>query len=528
MYLKMPRFEGGITRNKWRLLFTVVLAVVMMIPVATTASAAGSDGANGAAVQPSGTFCAEGMVIDHEEEPIEEGWFVVATPYDANGELDPNGAIVADPSTEDDEEGQFKFEEDGGLYAGLWQFKLEGYQEGGWEPVTADVFDVPLEVGNDDCVRIRFKLRRVVTVIVIKIDADHNLLEDWTIFATPGSGNYFAEEQDEVTNVNGEAIFRLTEGLWVFTEEPPEDAEYGYLPVVPFDGYQELDIEYQEEPIVIRFKNELDYGGCIEVIKRDVPPDGAEFSEPFELAGWAISVLRMDGTEATFGYTDATGTIKFENLPPGPYTVVEDDRVGWESVTPSEFEVTVKNSPDCAVVEFTNRQVEPTFCIEGRKLDANGHYGLPDWEITAEPLASGGYELDDVFTNGLGEYRFDLPTDDYRIPGSRYEICEEDKDGWLPHTRSCYTVTVPHHPGACVQVPDFVNQQVGHTESGKDHGWTGPISCYRTHIVQSGEGLYAIGSHYGVSAQAMVNANPWVRSRPHHYLYVGDRVCIPR
>ena len=159
-------------------------------------------------------------------------------------------------------------------------------------------------------------------------------------------------------------------------------------------------------------------------------------------------------------------------------------------------------------------------------------YGVPGWEITIEPLDKNGYELDpdSVFTDGLGEYSFKLPADDYRVPGSSYEICEEELDGWLAHTPICYTVHIPYKPGT-IHVPDFVNQQVGHTESGKPNGpHTGSSSsssCSYDHYVKPGESLFGIGSAYGVSPQAMLNANSWVRDRHNYYLKPGDMVCIP-
>ena len=47
------------------------------------------------------------------------------------------------------------------------------------------------------------------------------------------------------------------------------------------------------------------------------------------------------------------------------------------------------------------------------------------------------------------------------------------------------------------------------------------------YTVQPGDSLYGIGAYYGVSASAMLAANPWVYSRPHYYVYPGDTVCVP-
>jgi hypothetical protein len=553
MFRKLS-YQGGYSSGQLRLFFTLAIAIALLIPtVAAYAQDEVSDSTATAALQPSGDICVIGEVIDWEENRIETdgdfgSWEVVATPVtdgvvDEAGSIPPSELITADSDDEDKMKSyQFKFED--GLYPGTWEFRVfyDGLI-GDWEPVTPDAFQVPMdyEVGppgsEDNCVRIRFKLREVASVIAIKIDADHSLLEDWTIFASPGAGNYYASRQDEKTDVNGEASFRLTPGLWIFTERPPEDADFDTMPIIPKQGSQELLIESAKDrdidpntgvpaPYRIRFKNEVDNGGCIEVIKYDVAPDGAEFPDPyFPLSGWAISVLRADGSEATYGYTNAEGKIKFEDLPYGPYTIVEEKRSGWDSVTPSSYDVTLVDDT-CQIVEFYNGQVPETFCIEGRKVDANGHYGIPDWEIKASTLNVGGYEPDNVFTNGLGEYRFDLPAKDYRMPGAKYRVCEESQDGWLPHTSTCFDVVLPQYPGQCVKVPDFVNQQIGHTESGADSGWSSSgAKCSQTHTVQKGEYLSGIARTYNVSYYSLRKANPNIYNP--NVIYSGQKICIP-
>ena len=345
---------------------------------------------------------------------------------------------------------------------------------GDWEGVTPTTIKVPFEYGADECVRIRFKLRELVYVTAIKMDSEHKLLEDWTLIATPGPENYFAEEYDGDTNEFGEVLFILTPGHWIFTEEPPEDADYDYAPIIPVTGKMELDLEsaddrdgfiYEEDENLrndyfVRFKNEL-VNGCIEVTKVDngsTITDTGYFTDSWPLAGWEISVLRNDGSEAAFGYTDASGKVKFEYLPYGPYTIREETRPGWEAVSPNVLDVTVSDNT-CQVIEFKNEQADTGFCIEGVKLDANGKYGLANWEIEANPMSKGGYEPDNVFTDGLGKFKFEFPTDDYRIPGSQYKVCEDDDvDGWLPHTSTCFTVTLPKHrwrmcPGSRLRQP---------------------------------------------------------------------------
>lgn len=554
--------------RRWTL--ALILTLAMLIPaLAAYATSAGDSGTVPPAIPP-GNICVEGTVIDWEEEPLTEGWIVYPT--------DPEGMVIAGKGPEEDDKGKasnefwFNSIEDG-LYEGEWTFTIDySALVGNWEPVEpyTESFTIPLKANADDCYQIRFKLREVVEVYVYKIDTHHKLLDDWKIWAKPGQGNLFASKQYRKTGKDGAglAIFRLTPGEWIFYEAPPKDAEFDdYDPVVPEDGKQVLEIERaadneEQEEYVIRFKNKIEQT-CIEVIKTDQKveldlPDNANPGEyylaPSNLSGWKISVLRADGSEAAYGKTDASGEVTFEGLPPGPYTVVEEERPGWEAVGPSEFNVNLTYSSECVQVEFVNKQVPVTYTIKGRKLDAFGHYGIPGWEITIWPLTEDGFipdpPVDDdgvslcsdedaeevdrdfscTFTNGLGEYTFKLPYEDYRVPGSKYKICEVERDGWLPHTASCYTVYVPHEPGT-IYVPDFVNQQVGHTESGKpdhpDGDWEHDRHGCTYHHVRPGESLFGIGSQYGASPQAMLDANSWVRSRPHYYLRPGDSVCIP-
>lgn len=505
--------------TKARLALAFVLSVLMLLPV-TSAYAAGS--VQGSGVTPTGSdICVEGTVIDHVEEPLDDGRIVTAS-Y--------NGVSIAAAV---DEDGEFEF--DSGLTPGRWNFTIDVVKDGEeWEPVTPASFDVELEYGQDDCYQIRFKLRRLITVVVIKIDEDHNRLADWRIQAKPGPGNRFAISYEEETNGNGEATFRLTEGKWIFSELPPEDDDdLDYEPVVPQWGTQELNVE-EPGPYTIRFKNRLNVDGCIRVLKQDVPPDGSG-DVPFPLQGWRIELERADGSTYRTGYTGADGKIKFDNLPFGPYTVIEETRVGWSAHTASSFDVYV--SPDdsnCVNVVFDNAQAEPEYCIEGRKIDANGHIGLPGWIITAEPLEDGDIEPDDIVTDGLGMYKFTFPGNDYRVPGSRYEICEdlEDVDGWVSRSPTCYVVTIPYEAGSCAEVPDFVNAQVGHTGSYYSHSSSKRSShylgsCSEIYKVKRGDSLYGIGSRYGVSSGDMLRANSWVRNNRNLAIYVGQEICIP-
>lgn len=105
---------------------------------------------NGSTVTPTNSdICVEGTVIDHQEEPLDDGRIVTAT--------SPDGTAIAAVV---DEDGEFSFEE--GLYPGLWTFTIDVVKEGEeWEAVTPASFNITLDYSQSDCYQIRFKLRLV-------------------------------------------------------------------------------------------------------------------------------------------------------------------------------------------------------------------------------------------------------------------------------------------------------------------------------------------------------------------------------
>lgn len=529
---------SGVTSSKrqWtslrvRALTATILALALLIPLVGTAFAQNELPAQWGPFPGDNKICIDGTVINFDETTIGEGWQVTATP--ANG-----GAALA---TTVDEDGLFSFDQEDGLDVGTWTIAIT--LPAGWEPVPpyTTSFDVTLGYGAKECTDVRFKVRFPVDVWVYKIDDNHIPLDGWTIRAAPAYGNWFASPVEVKTDATGLAAFRLTHGKWVFTEKAPKGTTY--TPVMPSSGKQEVFVDSKADnpKITLRFKNRITTKGCIEVTKVDAPPENDTLGS-FGLPGWKITVLRPNGSVAASGVTDAMGEIKFSNLPYGPYIVQEEKRTGWEANGPTSIEVLL--SPPaagqdvvCEEVAFINKQVPPGFAIEGRKVDYFMHVGLPGWKITVTPVYKGGYPNKDVdgfdkievYTDGEGKYRVDLPNDDYRIPNAAYKVCEEERAGWLPHTALCQTVYMPSKPGPAVKAWDFVNQQVGHIESvyyGKPQSSSGS-GCSTTHTVQAGESLYGIGAAYGVSASSMLAANTWVYSRPNYYVYPGDVVCIP-
>lgn len=473
-------------------------------------------------------LCVGGSVIDWTEKilPPGNGWTAItATAY-------PSLTIASIPINAD-----HKFLVSLPSPAGTthWEFAIT--LQPGWHGVTPTTFTVPIDVSDTGCKTIRWKLRKHVKVNVYKIDQYHTPLKDWIIHAKPGPDNVFGEPKYVKTDANGIAMFHLTPGIWVFSEEAP--AGVHYTPITPASGAQTVNVQ-MPGPIEIRFKNRIQEKGCVDVHKRDTTGTG--------LPGWKFKLLYADGTVAADGVTNAFGHLRFDHLLYGPYTVVETPQYGWTPVTPTSVDVTIGDGGyggGCEQVWFENKQYHG-FCIEGYKVDKNGGVGLPGWIISAKPTTTGGFTPANTTTNGIGYYRFDLPYNDYRIPGETYEVCETVQDGWEVHGERCHTVTLPEKPGYCVEVPQFVNKQKqydtvpkddghgyaddhGNTHTGNSHSGnhSSGDSCKTHHVVKHGEALYSIGAKHGKSAQQMLDANPWVREQPHFYVYVGQKLCIP-
>jgi len=452
-------------------------------------------------------LCISGSIISHDEKPLGDGWNITATPVDENGV--PTGQSL---TTTSDGAGFFQFENS--VTPGRWVIELDlSSVPGEWEPVTPERFEVQVAYGRKACLSVRFKLRLLIAVDVIKIDDNHNVLEGWTIIATPGKGNHFALPQQAVTDSSGVASLLLTAGKWVLSEVAPPGVTYTAV-MPPGNLEVELDAAAQQ-PYVFRFKNRIHLYGCIVVTKFDQPPQG----QAFPLPGWGVTVYRANGTVAAFGKTDQNGTVTFGALPLGPYTVVEEQRVGWKPASPSHVAVTLSDDA-CQDISFVNEQDPPGYSIIGYKLDSNGLAGLPGWTVSATPLDPTGYQPDAVVTDGTGRYQFIFPTDDYRVPGARYRVCEEMQAGWKPASPFCYEVTLPTKPGAPVIARPFKNRQVGHWESKHP-------ACSKMHLIKAKNTWRSVARMYHKSVRALMKANPDIKSRGSLKKYAGLSLCIP-
>jgi hypothetical protein len=517
--------------NRLRKTLSAFLATVILL-LSTSFSAMAADlTSSGASIVPDGgpippepvdILCVSGTVINHQEQPL-SNWTVRAIYEGTLGSY-------PDQTTTTNANGEFRFDLPG---TGRWAFEVD--IPDGWEAVTQARFAVFVSYGHTTCVPVRFKVRQLIEVIVYKIDDHHRPLVGWTIVATPGPGNRFATQQSAVTDENGVATFYLTPGEWTFTEVAPANVDW-WTPISPPSGAQTINVS-GPGPIEIRFKNLVveERKGCIDIFKGDVPLHEDERS--FGLQGWPIKVLRADGSIAARGETDAFGEITFSGLPYGPYTVQEIVLPGWEPVTPTTYNVFLTSQDQgCQRLEFYNQQIERGFCIVGQKIDAHEGVGLPNWRIIATPLHPGGVTPDPVMTDGEGRFRIDLPLEDYRIPTASYEVCEEPQDGWTTVGPSCYTVSLPRYVDLCAELPPFVNRQVENPAYGETprmmvqtapKGKGDAPACRATHIARPNDSVSRVAAYYGVSSQAILTANPWIRNQRHNWLYVGQQICIP-
>lgn len=73
----------------------------------------------------------------------------------------------------------------------------------------------------------------------------------------------------------------------------------------------------------------------------------------FPIEGWEIRILDQNFVPASTTVTDASGFYYFKGVPPGTYTLQEEERQGWTAVTPPEFPVFVLGS-EPHVYDFYN------------------------------------------------------------------------------------------------------------------------------------------------------------------------------
>ena len=180
--------------------------------------------------EPAASVCVEGSVIDHEHNPGGAGWKIRAIPI-----IDGAEQLDLAIETETDGGGNFRFP---ALAPQRWAFEIELHDNA--VPVTPAKFEVDISEPYSGCKRIRFKLRWLVRVDVLKIDQNHVPQRGWAITATPHSIHHKAKTA--TTNSDGVAVFNLEQGTWTFSEVAPHDIQS--MPILPLTGQQELTVQH--------------------------------------------------------------------------------------------------------------------------------------------------------------------------------------------------------------------------------------------------------------------------------------------
>ena len=184
--------------------------------------------------------------------------------------------------------------------------------------------------------------------------------------ASPVGTFYFPSIQ--YSNANGP----YPAGTYVLTLVLPAAAYQQFTPIsfsVTLDGSE-------DHCAVVRFKLEALAKLCVTKLDDGVVP-------PVGIAGWKFTVTNTATGKEWAGETDGTGMICFPDLPPGPYKVDEESKVGWQpsSSNPVNLVLASPTIPGTVTdLVFTNRQVhDGKICV--KKTDVSGNL-LDGWEIT--------------------------------------------------------------------------------------------------------------------------------------------------
>jgi serine-aspartate repeat-containing protein C/D/E len=336
------------------------------------------------------------------------GWEITLTPQQGGSMTTTSG-----------EDGKFVFED---LPGGTYMVELKLTE--GWRPFTATSFPVTLTGVGDDCAVVRFKLEALPCIKVVKVDANGGVdgeqmgIPGWNFKAVQGNTTLQA-----VTDGQGLAYFyNLTPGDWTVTEEE----KTGWRPASGYGSSLDLTLYPPEVPgtcVTALFVNEQVHDACVIVHKTDVAGNPVE--------GWNVDITRDDGTQPPANaVTDATGTVTFDHLALGKWTVTEETREWWRPLGATSVGVALDRPGFCQVVEFIN---EPLGCVDGYKIN-HLEQGLSGWEISARNEDTG--QSFSTVTDENGYFYF------HTLSLGTWIISEELQPGWEPVTAPEFTVDV--------------------------------------------------------------------------------------
>ena len=110
------------------------------------------------------------------------------------------------------------------------------------------------------------------------------------------------------------------------------------------------------------------------------------------------------------------------------------------------------------------------------------------------------------------------------FPGATIEVCEEERENWIPVTPVCQKVTFPYPvpPDYEGEFVDFVNVQ-DPPMPGMANATTA-VGCRASYRIMPGDNLYGIALRYGSSVNAIARASGL--SNP-NFIRAGATLCIP-
>ncbi|MEM7128652.1 MAG: hypothetical protein AAF702_20125 [Chloroflexota bacterium] len=391
-------------------------------------------------------FCFDAGVFDHVNQPLGAGWEIIA--ISQNGSHDNINGLT-------NRSGLARFN----LPVGEWTLRLvipDSYIR-----ITSPELSITVTSTQQSrgCTNVLFKVQRVVSVTIIKLNQEQRPLPGWTIKVNPAPG-YELGKSDPVTattSITGVAHFNLTEGVWIFSEMEPEGVDFAV--VAPIGGSIGVTIT-APGPHTIYFDNRIRPKGCIDVQMMAKAVPGSNGID-FPLAQWGASVLKSDGTPHVQGITDINGFVRFSDLPFGPYQVETENRIGWRPLGPSVVDVSIERDDACVQVTFQYRQ-DHAHCIQGRMIeriklgdDQEFEVGVADWPIIAAIVDDSGFPLQETRTDWEGRYEFRLPENDYRITNNvQFEVCAIAQPSWSILGEQCQVVEIGP-AGQCAPVKGF-------------------------------------------------------------------------
>ena len=515
-------------------------ALLMMLVMGSVAFADGPVAGGTGPEQEKGEVCVDGYVINHRELPVDgtktNPPLVVEAILGENSLNRAPNEVVATATVGSD--GYFKF---ASLPAGFIAFRLQLPE--GWDGIVPQIrIGGVADTGftefkeSTTCYRIVFKIRRLVTIPVLKweerLDGTVVPGENWRITATPVKDPFAVVVTATVTG--GQTLLTLTPGTWTVAET----VKPGWTPITPPSVTRVID-QYDTSgavnPIVFKNREPVCYPQItVTKIGYGLDANGNPLNLG-SLAGWKFTVSRADNTApAVTKATDGNGTVVFDKLRPGVYKVTETVQDGWKVLTPNPTTIVLK---DCEKVNvtFENEELIGDLRIYGHKLFKAWEkpykgtlVGLAGWGITAKLV--GTDVTTTTVTGALGEYEFSadaLRAAGMGFPGATIEVCEENREHWIHVTPKCVTVKFPFpvpptFRGAKV---DFTNVQdpplPGAASTG---GATVSGSCSAYHNVVAGDTLAKIAGKYGASMGSLISANG---IRNANVIYLGQKLCVP-